>query len=300
MSAREALLPPPGADRVPAFDAGWRGVDGEQGVSLPFLRYVEGNAVNWSEELEDLHEESSRTHFIDVWTRRAMLAHLGELPRAPLLADIGCSSGYLLDDLRMSHPDATLIGIDMVASGLRKAHTRIPQARLAQADACSLPLHERSLDAALSANLLEHLADDTRALAELRRVLRPGARAIVVVPSGPRLYDYYDRLLGHERRYARGELARKAHAVGLQVLLDTHIGVLLYPVFWLVKKRNRHRASPRGEQLRERVARDIAGTEGSRAGRLALALEQRIARAGVCAPFGIRGLTVLRRPEEST
>ncbi|HXB63533.1 MAG TPA: class I SAM-dependent methyltransferase [Solirubrobacteraceae bacterium] len=300
MSAREALLPPPGTEHVPAFDAGWRGVGGEQGASLPFLRYVDDKAVNWSEELEDLHEQSSRQHFIDVWTRRAMLAHLGELPREPLLADIGCSSGYLLDDLRTRHPDATLIGIDMVASGLRKAHARIPQARLAQADACALPLRERSLDAALSANLLEHLADDTRALAELRRVLRPGARAVVVVPSGPRLYDYYDRFLGHERRYARGELARKAHAAGLQVILDTHVGVLLYPAFWLVKKRNRHLASLRGEQLRGRVARDIVGTEGSLAGKLALVLEQRIARAGVPAPFGIRGLTVLRRPEERT
>ena len=39
------------------------------------------------------------------------------------------------------------------------------------------------------------------------RILRPGARAVIVVPAGPGTYDYYDRFLGHERRYARGELA---------------------------------------------------------------------------------------------
>jgi SAM-dependent methyltransferase len=296
MSGCEALLPPPGTRQVPAFDAGWVG---EGSRDEAFLRYVEGTSVNWSEDLEELHEESSREHFLDVWTRRAMLMQLeGMLPRLPVLADVGCSSGYLLEDLRAGHPDATLIGVDLVASGLRRAHALVPHARLLQADACALPLREKSVDAALSANLLEHVRDDMRALAELRRVLRPGARAVIVVPSGPRLYDYYDSFLGHERRYGRGELATKARAVGFEVLLDTHLGSVLYPPFWLVKKRNRRLQPLAGEQLRARVAHDIAGTSDSRAGRVACALERRMLRAGVRAPFGIRGLTVLRRPEE--
>lgn len=295
MSLREAVVPPPGAERVPAFDAGWIGAAAGEGA---FLRYVERASVNWSEDLEELHEQSSREHFLDVWTRRAMLGQLEGLPERPVLADVGCSSGYLLEDLRASYPSATLIGIDLIASGLRKAHALVPQARLLQADACALPLRDASIDAALSANLLEHVADDVRALSELRRVLRPGSRAVVVVPSGPRLYDYYDHFLGHERRYGRGELAGKARSVGLEVLLDTHLGALLYPPFWLVKKRNRRLAPLAGEQLQRRVMRDIAETTDSRAGRLACALERRMLRAGVRAPFGIRGLTVLRRPED--
>lgn len=295
MSVSDALVPPPGAARVPAFEAGWIG---EAADEEAFLRYVDRASVNWSEDLEDLHEHSSREHFLDVWTRRAMLAQLQDLPSQPVLADIGCSSGYLLEDLRADHPGATLIGVDLIASGLRKAHALVPQARLLQADACALPLRDASVDAALSANLLEHVADDVRALSELRRVLRPGARAVVVVPSGPRLYDYYDRFLGHERRYGRGELAQKARGVGLEVLLDTHLGALLYPPFWLVKKRNRRLGQLTGEQLQRRVVRDIADTTDSRAGRLACALEERMLRAGVRAPFGIRGLTVLRRPQE--
>jgi SAM-dependent methyltransferase len=295
VNAIEALVPPPGAERVPAFDAGWIGeAAGEQA----FLRYVDQASVNWSEGLEDLHEQSSRVHFLDAWTRRAMLGQLEGLPRPPVLADVGCSSGYLLEDLRASYPDATLIGIDLIASGLRKAHALVPQARLLQADACALPLRDASVDAALSANLLEHVPDDVLALAELRRVLRPGARALVVVPSGPGLFDYYDRFLGHERRYGRGELAEKARGVGLEILLDTHLGWLLYPPFWLVKKRNRRLGPLADEELRRRVGRDIAETTDSRAGRLACALEERMLRAGVRAPFGIRGLTVLRRPEK--
>ena len=93
----------------------------------------------------------------------------------------------------------------------------------------------------MSANLLEHVPDDRSALAEIARVLKPGRPAALVVPAGPRTFDYYDRFLGHERRYARGELADKCRAAGLEPREDRHLASLLYPAFWLVKQRNRWR-----------------------------------------------------------
>ena len=64
-----------------------------------------------------------------------------------------------------------------------------------------------------------------------------------MVPAGPGTYDYYDRFLGHERRYARGELAAKCRQAGLEPVDDLHLASLLYPAFWLVKQRNRRRFS---------------------------------------------------------
>ncbi len=292
----DAILPPPGSDAAPSFDHGWRRADG--GVD-PYLRYAgDDPAVNWSAELERLHAEESREHFIDVWTRRAMLERLGGVPATGVIADLGCSTGYLLEDLHEAFPHAELIGVDLVSSGLRTAHAGVPEARLLQADVCALPLADESVDGALSANLLEHVPNDQAALAELCRVLAPGATAVIVVPAGPGTYDYYDRFLGHERRYGRGELARKARVVGLEVLDDMHLGSVLYPAFWLVKQRNRRRfADLQGEELRERVASDIAGTRDMRLGHWACSLERRLLSAGLRPPFGIRGLTVLRRAE---
>jgi SAM-dependent methyltransferase len=149
----------------------------------------------------------------------------------------------------------------------------------------------------MSANLLEHVPDDQLALRELHRVLRPGARGVLVVPAEPSTYDYYDRFLGHERRYARGELASKAARAGLEVLEDIHLGSILYPAFWLVKQRNRRRYGHlQGEALEARVASDIAGTRNSRIGQLACRFEQVLLYGGVRLPFGIRGLTVVQRP----
>jgi SAM-dependent methyltransferase len=288
------ILAPPGAAGLPTHDGGW--LTGDGGME-PFLSYVDSDpSVNWSDDLEALHEEASRTHFIDRWTRAAIIDRIGGLTAAATIADIGCSTGYLLKDLRSAYPQATLIGVDLITAGLRKAHRELPAARLLHADACALPLGDDCVDAVVSANLLEHIRNDRRALHEIARVLRGGGRAAIVVPAGPRTYDYYDRFLGHERRYARGELASKCREAGLEPLEDLHLGALLYPAFWLVKQHNRLRYRRlRGEALEARVAADIRRTRDSQGGHIAWRVEDRLVRAGLRLPFGIRSLVVARK-----
>jgi SAM-dependent methyltransferase len=290
-----ALRPAPRSEIVPPFDRGWHRADG--GCD-PYLRYVgDHHAVNWSAELEELYHESGHDHFFDACTRRAMLDRLGSPAAGAIIVDLGCSTGYLLEDLRRARPDARLIGVDLIASGLLTAHERVPDARLLQADVCALPLEDASVDMAVSASLLEHVPDDEAALAELCRVLRPGARAVLVVPTGPSTYDCYDRLLMHERRYGRGELAVKARRAGMEVLEDTHLGSILFGPFWLVKRRNQRRYGQlEGQALEALVASNIARTRDSRAGCLACELERKLLHRRVRLPFGIRGLTVVRRP----
>ncbi len=273
--------PPSGAASEPAFTA-----------------YAQCLDVNWSDDLEALHEESSRDHFIDVWTRRALLESvLDRLPADGVVVDAGCSSGYLLEDLRRARPAAELIGVDLVAAGLRRAHASVPDARLLLADVGELPLHDAVADAVVSANLLEHVPHDIGALAEFRRVLRPGGLAALVVPAGPGTYDYYDRFLGHERRYGRGELSAKARDAGFEVVREAFLGSVIYPAFWIVKKRNRrNHPNPSPEQMRALVEANIARTRDSRLGALTTRLERALLARNVVIPFGIRNLTVLRRP----
>jgi SAM-dependent methyltransferase len=262
-----------------------------------FTAYAESLDVNWSDVLEELHREASRDHFMDIWTRRALLdATLPGLADGGLIVDAGCSSGYLLADLRSERPDARLVGVDLVAAGLRRAHALVPEATLLLADVCDLPIADGTVDAVVSANLLEHVPDDTGALREFARVLRPGGRTAIVVPAGPSTYDYYDRFLGHERRYARGEIARKGRDAGFDVVGDHFIGSFLYPAFWAVKQRNRRRhPNPSEAEMQALVERAIARTTDSRLGALTTTLERRLIAKGFSLPFGIRSFTVLER-----
>lgn len=262
-----------------------------------FTAYAQSLDVNWSDALEELHEEVSRDHFIDVWTRTSLLDGMRAFsPAQPdVVLDAGCSSGYLLEDLRRELPAASLVGVDLIAAGLRRAHLLVPDAKLLLADVCDLPIEDASVDVALSANLLEHVPDDVGALAEFHRVLRPGGLAAIIVPAGPGTYDYYDAFLGHERRYARGELAGKA--AGFEVLLDTHIGVLIYPAFWAVKKRNRRKyKAPTPAERQALVEHDLERTTSSRLGALTTRIERSLLARRVRFPFGIRSLTFLRKP----
>lgn len=281
---------------MPPYDAGWLTAQGQRRPFLSYLGQDEMEAVNWSESLEELHDRVSE-HFMDLSTRRAMIARLGPLaPRATLL-DVGCSTGFLLADIRRVAPGATLLGMDPIATGLVKAHAALPEALLLQADVCALPLLGESVDVVVSANVLEHVADDERALAEIARILKPGGRAVIVIPLGPSSYNYFDSVLGHERRYGRGELARKGRSAGLRVLEDMCLGGLLYPPYWLVKRYNQRRYGglPR-EELERRVARDIENSSSSSVGALACRAEDWLIDRGMRLPFGIRGLTVFERP----
>ncbi|HEX3804251.1 MAG TPA: class I SAM-dependent methyltransferase [Solirubrobacteraceae bacterium] len=292
--AEAKIAPPAGLGAVPAYDRGWLQRDSR----APFLSYVSDDpAVNWSDDLEELHEESSRTHFIDRWTRKAVIDRLGNPAPNSVIADIGCSTGYMLEDLNVAYPAATLIGVDLVAAGLHKAHELVPDARLLHADACSLPIADQSVDVAVTVNLLEHVPDDGLALREIARILRPGGRMVAVVPAGPRTYDYYDRFLGHERRYAKRELWDKCSGAGLSPVDALHIAALPYPAFWAVKQRNRLlHGRLRDQALADRVAADIAHTKDSRVGTLAWHLEEKIAGLGIKPQFGIRSLVAAARP----
>ena len=292
------LRPPPGATRVPPFDRGWLTEDGKRRAFLDYLGGEEEAPVNWSESLEELHA-GARAHFLDAWTRRAVLARLGPLGPPLTWLDIGCSTGHLLEDLERKAPHATLIGVDAIASGLNKAHAVLPQALLLRADVCALPISDASVDVVVSANVLEHVRGDEQALAEIARILRPGARAVIVVPLDPSSYNYFDRALGHERRYARGELARKAKQAGLEMREEVCLGGPLYPAFWLGKRYYQRRYGHlEGEALQRRVSAEVEDFGRSVVGSIACRCEEALLNWGVRLPFGIRGLTVLARPRE--
>jgi 2-polyprenyl-6-hydroxyphenyl methylase/3-demethylubiquinone-9 3-methyltransferase len=105
---------------------------------------------------------------------RGALARAGAHPGARVL-DIGCGGGLLANPLAAA--GYRVKGIDRSAPSLEEARTRIPEgadATYAVGDALALAEPPAWYDAVLMMDLLEHLDEPARALAEAARALKPG------------------------------------------------------------------------------------------------------------------------------
>jgi glycogen synthase len=92
------------------------------------------------------------------------------------LVDVGGGYGRLAAPLARTH-DVTLV--DVSPEMLQQARETVPaDVELVLADARDLPFAAAGFDAVLALDLLTHLPDLTAALAELKRVARPGARVV--------------------------------------------------------------------------------------------------------------------------
>lgn len=102
-----------------------------------------------------------------------------------VFADIGCADGRLL--VKTADRMRRRVGVDV--SGLRLVRARAKLAglggrtQLLQSLVERLPLTSGSIAVATCLETLEHVLDIERALAELRRVLRPGGHLVISVPS---------------------------------------------------------------------------------------------------------------------
>jgi len=108
--------------------------------------------------------------------------------------DIGCGHGALSLTLAES-AGLDVVAMDVLESRVRsvaaRKATRDPEAaarvRIIRADAESLPFRDGSFDAVAATEVLEHLDEPGRMLAETHRVLRPGGRFFMTTPNSDAL-----------------------------------------------------------------------------------------------------------------
>jgi ubiquinone/menaquinone biosynthesis C-methylase UbiE len=181
------------------------------------------------------------------WWYQALRSHVAAAiePAAPdfSLLDAGCGTGGMLNVVRQKFPAAHLTGIDQSNHALELTAARQTGAKLVSASVHELPFPGNSFDFVLSLDVLSAIGvDDSLALHECCRVLRPGGRLILNVAALEFLRGAHDRAVDADRRYARRQLQALLEGAHFRVERLSYWNATFTPPIALVRWLSRGRS----------------------------------------------------------
>ena len=150
--------------------------------------------------------------------------------------DAGCGTGGLLVALAAARPDLALTGIEWAQPAAGRARAK-SGAAIARGTVNALPFADAAFDAAIGADVLCHGGvDPAAALAELRRVLRPGGVLVVNMPAYGWLLSAHDRQVHNVRRWTAGATRAALVRAGFGQVRARYWNGLLLPVMVVQRK----------------------------------------------------------------
>jgi SAM-dependent methyltransferase len=144
--------------------------------------------------------------------------------RCPRILDVGCGTGANLEMLA-KFGDAE--GVDVSTEALSFCKQRgLQSVRLGEAE--KLPYPDQSFDLVTGLDVVEHLDDDLAGLREMRRVLKPGGRALLFVPAFMFLWGVQDDVSNHRRRYTMKQLKETVRNAGFEIDRATFANITFF------------------------------------------------------------------------
>jgi SAM-dependent methyltransferase len=113
-------------------------------------------------------------------------------------------------------------GIDIDPQNVVNSRARFPTANFATGDVCSERFRSQfgpgSVDTIVCCNVIEHIEDDNRAVANMVNALSRSGHLFILVPALQELYGELDRLAGHYRRYDKSLMLRACSGTPGQII----------------------------------------------------------------------------------
>jgi SAM-dependent methyltransferase len=204
--------------------------------------------------------------------------------RRPRILDVGCGTGA---NLLMLSQFGDAEGVDISEDALAFCRERgLANVKLGAAE--KLPYDDGTFDLVTALDVVEHLDDDLGGLSEMRRVLRPGGRVLLFVPTFMFLWGVQDDVSNHRRRYRLPELRRVLEQAGFEVERTTYANITFFLPILLVRKLMRV-TGIKAESENNITVSSLNGVLGK-----VLGAESAVLRY-MNIPFGVSGLCVARK-----
>ncbi|MBA2327131.1 MAG: class I SAM-dependent methyltransferase [Actinobacteria bacterium] len=186
--------------------------------------------------------------------RDLLSAHL---TRDQLFLDAGCGPGgngaWLAEH-------GVVVGADISLDAVRFVQARWPDTLPVQASVSALPFAGGTFDVVLAITVLTCVPDDTSAIRELARLVRPDGVLLLIEPAFDGLRRAHDVTVHSLRRYRRRSLADLTRAAGLRVERATYAYSFLAPAAAVLHVAERRKlAEPPGDKGSDTERRRLDG-----------------------------------------
>jgi SAM-dependent methyltransferase len=191
--------------------------------------------------------------------------------------DAGCGTGGFLAALKSAIPSLNLFGVDFepvaasYASRKSGMHVRVGSIN-------ELPYESEYFDIIVSADVLCHRSvNQSIALSEFHRCLKPGGRLILNLPAYNWMMSAHDVAVHTALRYSAVELKRTLQASGFSAIETSYWNTFLFPIM-VIRRMVTHTVGPSDVML--------FPTPVESAFRAVMGVENFLIRMGLRLPFG--------------
>lgn len=181
--------------------------------------------------------EVEQSHWWHIGRRRILAGFVEEIcrqvtDRPPRILDVGCGTGA---NLLMLSKYGQAEGVDISEDALAFCRARgLNEVKLGAAE--ELPYADATFDLVTAFDVVEHMDNDLAGLTEMRRVLRPGGRVLLFVPTFMFLWGLQDDVSHHRRRYRLPQLRRVLEQAGFEVERTTYANITFFAPILLVRQ----------------------------------------------------------------
>lgn len=171
------------------------------------------------------------------WDYRDKIILSGIQKDAQVILDVGCGEGITLEKICKAFPGREVTGLDVMDDNIAICQKHgLP---VCKGDVYRLDMPDSSVDCCIFSEVIEHLNDSRSALLEIRRVLRPGGRVIIVFPNdfmfkisrimtGMLKEAFYNP--GHVKQWTPGEMCQILTSMGFSVITSYSLPFAFWPI----------------------------------------------------------------------